>query len=211
MVAEVGAGRRRGRRRPRLAPPLAGLAPLPGAATAGRDVWFGYGPVSGRMVQVIYHAHRRDGAGEVPSRHWPTCRATTPRPAIFELSCIVPASFRLTGQRLNAGDLSLQFTERLRDRDGPPPMLLSSPADRAPNRGGRTGPPAATAGSMARRAGTSAAGGLPPRRPAGADHPLCRGGRRRHHERRGAGFDRLNPLFPPAASGVLEGASFAAS
>ena len=61
MVAEVGvlaaaeavAGRASD---PRWPASLLYLEPQP----PGRDVWFGYGPVSGRMVQVIYHAHRRE-------------------------------------------------------------------------------------------------------------------------------------------------------
>ena len=128
--------------------------------------------------------------------------------SIFELSCIVPASFRLTGQRLNAGDLSLQFTERRAHRDGPPRCffrrrltvrqiavaelaLRRLPLDRwlaeQERPGGRTiAPPARPCRS--------------PSAPGGPDAIT-------------SGRDLIGFIsnVPPAAPGVLEGASFAAS
>ena len=80
----------------------------------GRDVWVGFSESSGRLLQVIYHAHRREHilAGMV----LPTVvdmdaeRAMTW--AVFDLSCIAPGGMKLTGQRLNVGDLGLTFADR---------------------------------------------------------------------------------------------------
>jgi len=82
----------------------------------GRDVWVGYSGRSDRLLQIAYHAQRRDnvlsgqilaalgehgGSGRVP---W----------SVFDLSCRVPAGFRLDRHRLNAGDLSLTFSGQRR-------------------------------------------------------------------------------------------------
>jgi hypothetical protein len=78
----------------------------------GRDVWIGYSAASGRMIQLVYHARRRDrvlgetilpGLVDTPSDEpaaW----------SIFDLSCMTPAGFLLQNHRLMAGDLSLTFT-----------------------------------------------------------------------------------------------------
>ncbi len=79
----------------------------------GRDVFSGFSDTSGRLLQVAYHAHRREHilAGSVlPTlRDLPTDRATPW--SIFDLSCVVPGGMRLTSQRLNAGDLGLTFAD----------------------------------------------------------------------------------------------------
>lgn len=87
--------------------PLLYVEPQP----PGRDVWMGYSPVSGRTLQVVYYAHRRERVlGDVVL---PTLRdlpRDQPMPwAIFELSVIVPGGLPLRTHRLNAGDLSLTF------------------------------------------------------------------------------------------------------
>jgi hypothetical protein len=80
----------------------------------GRDVWIGYSKTSGRLLQLAYHAHRREHilAGMVlPTiADFPADRATPW--AVFDLSCVMPADMALVGQRLNAGDLGLTFADR---------------------------------------------------------------------------------------------------
>jgi hypothetical protein len=77
----------------------------------GRDVWMGYSPVSGRTLQVVYYAHRRERV--LTEVVLPTLR-DLPRGqpmawSIFELSAIVPRDLPMRTHRLNAGDLSLTF------------------------------------------------------------------------------------------------------
>jgi hypothetical protein len=77
----------------------------------GRDVFLAISKPSGRGVELIHHAHRRErilaeavlpGFADLPAdRAMPW--------SIFELSCIAPAGFVLQSHRLNAGDLSLTF------------------------------------------------------------------------------------------------------
>jgi hypothetical protein len=80
----------------------------------GRDVWIGYSKISCRLLQLAYHAHRREHilAGMVlPTiADFPADRATPW--AVFDLSCVMPADMALVGQRLNAGDLGLTFADR---------------------------------------------------------------------------------------------------
>jgi len=77
----------------------------------GRDVWVGVSKSSGRVLEVIHHAHRRERI--LPDAILPTLEdlpADRAMPwAIFELSCVVPAGMKLLAQQLNAGDLSLMF------------------------------------------------------------------------------------------------------
>jgi hypothetical protein len=80
----------------------------------GRDVFSAFSPVSNRLVQVAYHAHRREHLLE--SHVLPTLQD---RPvdracpwSVFDLSVVVPADFALRSHRLNAGDLGLTFVER---------------------------------------------------------------------------------------------------
>lgn len=80
----------------------------------GRDVWVGYSPTSKRVIEIVHHVHRRDrvltdailpalsDSPEGKPRAW----------SIFDLSCIVPATYELTTHRLNAGDLTLTFADK---------------------------------------------------------------------------------------------------
>jgi len=82
----------------------------------GRDVWIAFSKTSGRAVQLVHHAHRREriladallpafaDVGDQTAMLW----------AVFELSCTIPAELKLLGQQLNAGDLSLTFSDRNR-------------------------------------------------------------------------------------------------
>lgn len=80
----------------------------------GRDVWVGYSPLSGRLFELVYHAHQRDRVLE--QRVLPTLCDGDRREAtdwsIFDLSCRVPKGFELLRHRLNAGDLSLIFESK---------------------------------------------------------------------------------------------------
>ncbi len=77
----------------------------------GRDVWVGQSSVSNRLLEVVHQTksvntllrdqllpalsdQKQDG-----SLHW----------SIFDLSCTIPPGWKLTSQRLNAGDLTLSF------------------------------------------------------------------------------------------------------
>jgi hypothetical protein len=91
------------------------------AALPGRDVWIGWSPTSGRMIQIIYHAHRRDRILEkliLPTLVDEATQATVPW-AVFDLNCRIPREYRLGSRQLNAGDLNLWFesgNQRLRVR-----------------------------------------------------------------------------------------------
>ncbi len=82
----------------------------------GRDVWLGESRVSGRCIEVVHHAHRRENL--LASMLLPTLKdlpADQPMPwSVFDLSCIAPTGFRLLSHRLNAGDLSLTFGQERR-------------------------------------------------------------------------------------------------
>lgn len=97
----------------------------------GRDVWLGHSRVSGRIVELVYHADRRDGLlrDALLPRLRDTNRDELTRWSVFDLSCSVPAGFELSQRRLNAGDLSLTFS-RARDwvtvrQVGPAQLALS--------------------------------------------------------------------------------------
>lgn len=80
----------------------------------GRDVWVAYSPTSGRMVEVIYHARRRDrrlAETILPSLQDLPPGGTVPW-SIFELSCRVPQGMGLERQQLIAGDLTLSFKHK---------------------------------------------------------------------------------------------------
>jgi hypothetical protein len=80
----------------------------------GRDVFSTCSDISGRLLQVVYHAHRRENlfaSAILPTlADLPTARATTW--SIFDLNLVIPGGMRLKSQRLNAGDLSLTFADR---------------------------------------------------------------------------------------------------
>lgn len=82
----------------------------------GRDVWAAYSPTSKRVVELVYHAHRRERV--LTSKLLPTLVDSASDAArewsIFDLSCRTPAGMTLTKQRLNAGDLSLTFGDKRR-------------------------------------------------------------------------------------------------
>jgi hypothetical protein len=77
----------------------------------GRDVWTGFSPTSGRLLQIVHHARRRERI--LSEMVLPTVRdcvdAQATRWSVFELSCVVPANMKLADQKLMAGDLSLTF------------------------------------------------------------------------------------------------------
>lgn len=79
----------------------------------GRDVWVARSAASGRLVEVVYHAHRRERvlADQVLPTLLDQDSAGPMRWAVFDLSCTAPAGFRLESHVLNAGDLSLSFAK----------------------------------------------------------------------------------------------------
>lgn len=80
----------------------------------GRDVFVAQSVESGRLLQLVYHAARRDRL--LADRVLPTLTESTaggPQPwAVFELSCETTPGWRLESQKLNAGDLRLVFARR---------------------------------------------------------------------------------------------------
>ncbi|HYO07391.1 MAG TPA: hypothetical protein VER17_00330, partial [Tepidisphaeraceae bacterium] len=95
--------------------------------TPGRDVHLWAAP-SGRLLQIVYHAPRRDDVLE--RELLPTLAETAARPArpwsVYDLSCRVPAQYALVSHRLNAGDLTLRFVAPA----GPPaPVTPPGPTD----------------------------------------------------------------------------------
>lgn len=83
----------------------------------GRDVFCGFSEISGRLLQVAYHAHRREHvlAGSIlPTlADYPLDRAAPW--SVFDLNCIIPADMHLKSQQLNAGDLGLIFADRFNE------------------------------------------------------------------------------------------------
>lgn len=77
----------------------------------GRDVWFGCSSVSGRVLQVVHHAYRREHVlaqvllpslvdeSQCDGRPW----------SVLDLSCRVDRSMQLVKPLLYAGDLGLKF------------------------------------------------------------------------------------------------------
>jgi hypothetical protein len=86
-------------------------------APPGRDVYSVYSQTSGRLLQVAYHAHRRENI--LAQMLLPTlCDVPLDRAAlwsIFDLNCIIPAGMKLKSHRLNAGDLGLTFADRFNE------------------------------------------------------------------------------------------------
>ncbi len=82
----------------------------------GRDVWMGVSRVSGRGMQVIHHAHRRDRVlSEVLLPTLIDDARSDPRTwSVLDLCCRVPAHLMLTKPRLFAGDLGLTFAGKQR-------------------------------------------------------------------------------------------------
>ncbi len=79
----------------------------------GRDAWVAHSPVSGRNVDLVYHARRRDSV--LAESIVPTLRDQPPdaptRWSVFDLSCIAPAHLMLRDHQLRAGDLRLTFVQ----------------------------------------------------------------------------------------------------
>lgn len=97
----------------------------------GRDVWVGKSPASGRIVELIYHVDRRDAvlAAELLPTLFDTAPTAETAWAVLDLSCRIPAGFRLVSQGLAAGDLRLTFEkgrQRISVRQiGPARLALS--------------------------------------------------------------------------------------
>jgi hypothetical protein len=93
--------------------PLLYVEPQP----PGRDVFCGFSTVSGRLLQLAYHAHRRESL--FASGILPTLEDLSLERAalwsIFDLNCVIPGGMHLKNQRLNAGDLGLTFSDRLEE------------------------------------------------------------------------------------------------
>jgi hypothetical protein len=83
----------------------------------GRDVFSVHSTVSNRLLQLAYHAHRRENilaANLLPTlEDLPTDRAA--RWSIFDLNAVIPGGMRLQSHRLNAGDLGLTFADRFNE------------------------------------------------------------------------------------------------
>jgi hypothetical protein len=77
-------------------------------------VFVAHSGVSGRAIEIVHHVRRRDRLLEdsiLPSLI-DTRSDEARRWAVFDLACIVPGGFELATHRLNAGDLSLNFSCR---------------------------------------------------------------------------------------------------
>jgi len=77
----------------------------------GRDIAVRWSLDSGRLIQIAYHARRRDDVlvGELlPSLADASAKDARPW-AVFDLACAVPRELHLASHRLNAGDLELEF------------------------------------------------------------------------------------------------------
>lgn len=80
----------------------------------GRDIYSVYSATSGRLLQISYHANRRENIlahtiiptlGDAPTEYahpW----------SIFDLNFIIPGGMKLRSQCLSVGDLSLSFADR---------------------------------------------------------------------------------------------------
>jgi hypothetical protein len=82
----------------------------------GRDVWVAHSRATNRVIEIVYHAPRRDrvlrddivpfvqdrGEAAGAAMHW----------SVFWLDIHLPEPMKLTGQRLNVGDLTLSFAAR---------------------------------------------------------------------------------------------------
>lgn len=76
----------------------------------GRDVYVWL--AGERLLELVYHAPRRDNVlagGLIPSLSDSSLSSMRPW-AVFDLACAVPKEFSLSSHRLNAGDLTLEFS-----------------------------------------------------------------------------------------------------
>ena len=80
----------------------------------GRDLFAVFSEVSGRLLTLAYHAHRREQILEstiLPTlADLPVDRAVPW--SIFDLNCVIPGGMKLVNRQLNAGDLGLTFADR---------------------------------------------------------------------------------------------------
>jgi hypothetical protein len=73
----------------------------------GRDVFVMHTRESNRVLQLVYHAHRRERILE--ESILPTLRDGQSEWAVFDLRCQLSVRMKLISHRLNAGDLLLTF------------------------------------------------------------------------------------------------------
>lgn len=74
----------------------------------GRDVWVGFSRTTNRVFQLAYHVRGRDRV--LVDKLLPTLvDGTAGHWSIFDLNYRLPATATLTKQRLNVGDLALEF------------------------------------------------------------------------------------------------------
>jgi hypothetical protein len=93
--------------------PLLYIEPQP----PGRDVFSAASLISNRLLQVAYHAHRREhilAQTILPTlSDLPVDRAVPW--SVFDLNCVIPGNMPLRSHRLNAGDLGLTFADRFHE------------------------------------------------------------------------------------------------
>lgn len=77
----------------------------------GRDVWVGYSANSRRLLELVYHPAQRDRLlAETVLSSLSDQKPDAPMAwSIFDLSCRLPAGWKLQKQRLYAGDMALFF------------------------------------------------------------------------------------------------------
>jgi hypothetical protein len=83
-------------------------------APPGRDVWIGWSPSTGRVVQIIHHARHRERIlldKILPSLTDAGGKDVLPW-SVFDLSCRIPREYELKSNQLNVGDLSLSFSAK---------------------------------------------------------------------------------------------------
>jgi hypothetical protein len=80
----------------------------------GRDVYSVFSRASGRLLQIAYHAHRREHilAGSILPGLVDQPLDRSALWSIFDLNFIMPGGMHLQSQQLNAGDLGLTFADR---------------------------------------------------------------------------------------------------
>ena len=84
------------------------------AEPPGRDVWLGRSSVSGRTFEVVHHVYPGEAPRmkELRERFSDSACNGELAWAVFDLSCATAGGWRLASQRMNAGDLSLEFARK---------------------------------------------------------------------------------------------------
>jgi hypothetical protein len=93
--------------------PLLYIEPKP----PGRDVFSVYSQTSKRLLQIAYHAHRRENvlaSSVLPTLHDLSLDRAAPW-SIFDLNCIIPGGMKLKSHQLNAGDLGFTFADKFNE------------------------------------------------------------------------------------------------